>query len=568
MKLQDKHFILSFSLGIVLIFAFFLRFYHLGSRPLYGDETFHTVEIAASSLTNIMNTNFGSILYPLLLHPLLPLGKTEFMARLPAALFGFFSVWMIYLLGKQIFGKKEGIIAAFLSALSIYMIRFSQTARGYTGFLFFSILSLYFFYRAFEEKKTPFWLAYVLANVLGIYMNFFSLVIIPVHIFFVSVLIIYGRIHKKGTNDVLIAGRDIKRFILSIFFILFLTFFLYLPAGKGPGTNLFSLFERSLSSILKMEPALNPISIFSNTIQRLLTHSMWPSLFYIHIVFFAIGIIACIKNHKKTLVLFLTYLSLPILLYILSNPRPPFNTPANYSSKFIFFFPIIFLLIAKGISALHSVSVRMIASLAKIKNQTALSKALGISLFLGILILEGVQIYAHNADDWNFFSLKRDREIAACLHNKVTQRGMIYFADSPNKNTFKFIQPLHYSNSSQKGIMVFEDDYDHFFAHHLSQNIGLWVLLGRARVSEEDIARLEAALQVRRENVSSQYYIIHISTAAQTLYEKMIPLLNFMLSLPGPEAKKAEGHLLLAKVHLLARKNTEALKGRRKMVEG
>lgn len=560
MKLKNKDFIFSISLGIVLVIAFFLRFYHLGSRPLYGDEAFHTVEIAASSPGKIIRTNFGSILYPLLLHPLLPLGKTEFMARFPAALFGFLCVWIIYLLGKQIFGKKEGIIAAFLSMVSIYMIRFSQTARGYTGLVFFSMLSLYFFYRALEEKKMSFWLAYVLANVLGIYMNFFSLIIIPVHVFFVSVVIIYERILKKGANDLLIARRDIISFVLSIFSILILTFFFYLPEGKGPGTNLFSLFESSLSSVVRMKTGLNPISIFSKTLERILTYRMWPSLCFIHLAFFAIGIIACIKNHKKALALFFAYLSLPILLYILSNPRPPFNTPANYSSKFIFFLPIIFLLMAKGISALHFVSVRIISSLAKIKNQTALSQGFGLSLVLGILILEGALIYAHNADDWNFFSLKRNREIDTLLHNQVTQKEMICFDDSPNKNTFVFIQPLHYSNSSQKGIMVFEDDYDLFVAHNLSQNIGLWVFLSRASVAEENIAQLEAAFQVRRENVPSQYYILHISTAGQTLYEKIIPLLNYLLSLPGSEAKKAEGHLLLAKVYLLARKNTEASK--------
>jgi mannosyltransferase len=131
----SKKTIYTISIIFVFVVAVYLRLYHLGSRPLYLDEPDNTVAVAVHSVSYIISTNFGSILYPLLLHFLLPLGQIELIARIPAALFGILSVWIIYLIEKTVLSRKEAILAALFSAVSTHFLYFSQQARGYSGLL-------------------------------------------------------------------------------------------------------------------------------------------------------------------------------------------------------------------------------------------------------------------------------------------------------------------------------------------------------------------------------------------------------------------------------------------------
>lgn len=232
---------------IVLILAFILRFSHLGSRPLYQDEPHNTVELAAGPLAYIVSTNSGSILYPLLLHFLLPLADTEFMARLPAALFGFLSVWLIYLIGKILFGKKEALLAALLSALSGHFIYFSQQARGYSGLLFFALCSFYFFLRALKKDKRYGWGFYAFFTIIAAYMSFFALVIIPVQIFFLVVLLVEQRLLGKKNEEFALSNKKILNFSLRLIAVLVI-FIVLVLVGESVHVR-YGLLTRSLTSL-------------------------------------------------------------------------------------------------------------------------------------------------------------------------------------------------------------------------------------------------------------------------------------------------------------------------------
>lgn len=557
MNSKKRSFSTPLALGIILVFSFVLSFYRLGSRPLYGDEPFHTVAIAAKPLSYILTTNFGSTLYPFLLHFLLPLGQTETMARLPAALFGFLSVWGIFLLGKLFFKEREGLIVALFGALSTYILYFSQQARGYTGLLFFSIFSLYFFWRAVKENKISFWLLYILSTAIGTYTHFFLLIIVPVHAFFIIILAIEKWLKKKTPSQALLTPKKLRNAVLSICLIILLTFLLYLPMKRTETVNLFYYFKSSLSNIFRAEIFLNPASLIVCIIKRLLSYDIWAGFFFAQVALFLLGLVACLKNHGKTLILFLSYLVLPFFLFSMSNPPPVYLTPQD--NKFIFILPFLLLLIAKGLSSLHSILVAVISRLIWIKNSAPLKKSLWVLMILAILVCQGVFLEDYNFYNWHFFSLNRDREINAYLNQHASQMELIYSDDFLNKNVFLFLQPLLYPDGSQKGIMIFESDYDYIFSSHLFRTTGLLAIFNRDSIPEEDISRLRglsSAIEIK--NVSG-HFIVHFPGGEKILYEKMVLLVNFLLNLPSTKEKIMEYHLLLAKIHLLTKKNQEAL---------
>jgi len=87
-------------------------------------------------------------------------GFNEFALRFPAAIFGVLTIGAVYLLGKKIFSRKAGFIAAFLTAFLNIEILFSRQVRPYQALQFFYVLSAYFLYQTSNLKpqtSSKFW---------------------------------------------------------------------------------------------------------------------------------------------------------------------------------------------------------------------------------------------------------------------------------------------------------------------------------------------------------------------------------------------------------------------------
>lgn len=95
-------------------------------------------------------------------------GESEAAARLPAVLFGILGVGALYLLGRMVAPDRQAIAASLLLAVSYHHVWFSQSARGYTGMIFFSTLGTAFFLRARAGDRGRDWTAYVACMTLGV----------------------------------------------------------------------------------------------------------------------------------------------------------------------------------------------------------------------------------------------------------------------------------------------------------------------------------------------------------------------------------------------------------------
>lgn len=69
------------------------------------------------------------------------------------ALFGIATVWLVYKMGNEFFGKNAGLFAASLYAISPLVIAYSRSSWNPNVMPFFTLLTLYVFYKAREKNN-------------------------------------------------------------------------------------------------------------------------------------------------------------------------------------------------------------------------------------------------------------------------------------------------------------------------------------------------------------------------------------------------------------------------------
>jgi 4-amino-4-deoxy-L-arabinose transferase-like glycosyltransferase len=217
---------------LIIILAAFLRLYNISSYPagLNADEAALGYNAYSLLLTgkdehgHIIPVNLESFgdfkpaLYSYLLVPVVKyLGLNEFAVRLPSALFGIFSVFLIYLLTEEIFKRPVlSHISALLLAISPWHLHFSRgawevnvsTAMILAGTVFYlkwlrnsSFLNFTFFILSFIFSLYTYQSARVIAPLLGLalvisfYKTFFNrirqlLMAVPIVIIFIFPLLL------------------------------------------------------------------------------------------------------------------------------------------------------------------------------------------------------------------------------------------------------------------------------------------------------------------------------------------------------------------------------------------
>jgi mannosyltransferase len=155
---------------IVLVFtAFGLRVYQLGQKSFWYDEAC-SISFACRDIWSIFSDHY-------LLRPLYFVflnvwshlfGVNEIIIRMPSVIFGVLSVLLIYKLGKELFGSKTGLIAAFLLTFSYYHIVWCQQARNYSLLVVLSLASSFYFFKMIRSKKYVDYCAYAVFTSMAI----------------------------------------------------------------------------------------------------------------------------------------------------------------------------------------------------------------------------------------------------------------------------------------------------------------------------------------------------------------------------------------------------------------
>jgi hypothetical protein len=160
---------LPLALAAITLLGLGLRIHGLGS-DLWIDEIV-TLDgsrgLSIGELYRVYGSPNQHLLKTLLIRASVGLfGESEWTVRLPAMLFGAATVPAMYWVARMTTGPGRSLAAALLLAVSYHHVWFSQSARGYSAYLLFSLLATGALCRALSDGRARWGLLYVVAMAL------------------------------------------------------------------------------------------------------------------------------------------------------------------------------------------------------------------------------------------------------------------------------------------------------------------------------------------------------------------------------------------------------------------
>lgn len=195
-------------LGLITLLAFILRIVKINS-DLWLDEIvsivnyrdFTTLQIVGSYLKS-NNHLLNTLLIKLSIGVF---GEKEWSARLPAVIFGTATIPALYWVSRMMLPRIASLGVALLLTVSYHHIFFSQNARGYTAYLFFSILSSGLLIKALKDDSADAWIFYITTMFFNFASLLISIFVFTSHILIGAIVII--KIKKKGLSPIPMARR-------------------------------------------------------------------------------------------------------------------------------------------------------------------------------------------------------------------------------------------------------------------------------------------------------------------------------------------------------------------------
>ncbi len=302
------------------------------------------------------------------------------------ALFGIATVWLVYKVGSEFFGKKTAIIAASLYSISPLVIAYSRSSWNPNLMPFFSLLTVYVLYKAVKKNRIYLFMLTGFLFGITIQLHYISLFLGTAVVFFILLRTILGRLN--------IISRLLKSYFLILLgFIVGWSPFLGFEFRHGfPNLNSILNFVLHSGETGGNSNFIGTIgNVFFRMFGRLLTnfpppeqvalgaHANIAAWYYLS---FLLGIITAsffvyqlFKSYKKEnfdkFLLITLWFFIGIFLF-------GFYKKPIYDYYFGFMFPLPFLIVGYFISSLYSGSF---------KNINKLSKPLALLIFLSLVLI-------------------------------------------------------------------------------------------------------------------------------------------------------------------------------------
>lgn len=204
--LEDKY-----NIGFigVLILALVIRLYYffLTKNQAHWWDSLAYGSLAKESIFGFWSdtffitseTTFRAPLLPLLWEGLIRLGISDvgvifILEFIPSLI----AVWLVYLIGKELYNKRVGLIAAFVISVSWLNLFYSARIMTDIPAMVFSIASIYFFLKSYKTLDTKLFSFSILFLSLAILMRNVSAIIGGVYIIFLLLIHKHNFLKKKG----------------------------------------------------------------------------------------------------------------------------------------------------------------------------------------------------------------------------------------------------------------------------------------------------------------------------------------------------------------------------------
>lgn len=152
-----------YVLAIVLT-AFLLRVFMLGSQSLWLDEAIIYSQTKAASVaevySNVMHQegHIGPLYHILNYLSCRAFGYSEWAMRLPSAIYGTLSVLLIYLIARSLWNDKVALLSCLFLAISPLHVWYSQEARMYSLWVMLTLATILVFIKMLDKKSPYLWL--------------------------------------------------------------------------------------------------------------------------------------------------------------------------------------------------------------------------------------------------------------------------------------------------------------------------------------------------------------------------------------------------------------------------
>jgi uncharacterized membrane protein len=170
-------------------------------RGIWLDEAI-SIHQARLSLHDLFQNLYNGDRQPPLYHLTLWLtikafGHSEFAVRLPSLIAGTLVIPVLYELGRELYDRRTGVIAAAFAAVSPVLIWYAQEVRMYEFVALFGLLALLTQLRVIRHGSMLNWAAYILATAALLWTHYFGLLLVIVQqLVFVAVLV-----HRKRSGQ-------------------------------------------------------------------------------------------------------------------------------------------------------------------------------------------------------------------------------------------------------------------------------------------------------------------------------------------------------------------------------
>ncbi len=188
------------ALIVILLGAAFLRLYRVSDYMTFlGDEGRDVLVVKGILEGNLTLLGprasagdfFTGPVYYYMMTPFLWLSQYDPVGpAIMVGLFGVATVFLIYLVGKNLFNERAGLIAAALYAVSPLVLQYSRSSWNPNTLPFFSLLTMYVLYKALTTARS--WKYYILTGfLLGVciqlhYISLFLAVAVAISLFIMN----------------------------------------------------------------------------------------------------------------------------------------------------------------------------------------------------------------------------------------------------------------------------------------------------------------------------------------------------------------------------------------------
>ena len=368
----------NYLLILIIILGTFLRFYGLSFESFWLDETATAVAVRDyTSLEIIKNSVLTGNVRPeyYIIETIndLPFyftsldlwselfGVSEFSLRFFSAIFGTLSIFMIFLVAKELTNRKVALLSTLIFSLSMTNIQFSQEARVYSFLTFIALSSIYFLIRSLKTGKLVYLSVYAILNIIGLNSHF-------VFIFFVFFqglyILLMFKFYPKYAKRVLIA-----LFIVGLFYLPWIPRLLEQNASAGTGTYLGKPSFTTLVKVwvgfntwiypsMNLKENINSKDFLNFSIYDWVLISSIILLVTIISIFFVIGITKKLfKNQpfieKKWMILLILWFLIPFLSELILSIIHPTATLFGVIRYLIYIIPAYIILASIGIMSIN-----------------------------------------------------------------------------------------------------------------------------------------------------------------------------------------------------------------------